>query len=207
MAGIDSELEFCNAALARASVSVISSFEGGKGPEAKAIYDVFEKDVLALAFWRCNTGTRQLVRLTASPDVRWDYQFQLPEDRLDYPRAVYDSATTDFPTGDYELGEDRLYGNFEECWVWYQRRLASPAHWSVSLRSAAVVALAAQYALTFNEDRSRFQTLMVEAYGSLDASRLGGRFGLAIQKEALSAPPEQAMPDGGPLLAARMGGW
>ncbi len=207
MAEIDNTLKFCNAALVRASVSVLSDFESAKGLNVKALFDAFQDEVLALAFWRFNTGTRQLVALSETPEVRWGYQFQLPADRLDYPKAVYDSATASYPTGEYELGEDRLYGDFEACWVWYQRRPSHPGHWGVSMRAFAIVAFAARLALALNEDHSRYRTLTIEAYGSLDVGALEGLLGIAIQKEALASPPEQAMPDGGPLLAARNGAW
>tara|TARA_R110002073_G_scaffold76548_5_gene185842 strand:- start:2382 stop:3017 length:636 start_codon:yes stop_codon:yes gene_type:complete len=202
------ELDFANWALSKGCKSAaIAAFSGGDLEEqVNAIYWTHTEALLATALWRFNTNTIQLTRLSATPVSKWDYKYALPSDRITDPIAIFDDADAAFAHQDFEIFEDELHCDDETCFVHYQRRPSSPRRWTPVFRDFALTSLAAELALQIVEDRSRYETFKIEAYGSLRPGGLGGKLLIAVQREALSAPPVSALPDGGPLVRARQGG-
>lgn len=187
--------------------ATVSGFTGSARNEtAGAIYGTLVPALLIRGQWQFNTATVRLSRLTAAPLSRWAYAFDLPADRLGNPLAVYFDKTARSGETRYEYFEGQLWCDAEEAYVTYQRAPNSPASWDPLFRDFATYALAAEYALDIGEDRSRYETLKIAAYGSLDESRIGGKLALALAREMVTTPPPVLMSHGGPLLAARHGG-
>lgn len=202
------DIQFANQALWRAGIAnTIADFTGGDLEEkVAASYWPLTSAALTLTQWRFNTVTVQLSRLASSPPSRWTYRYSLPADRLGEPMAVYDDATVNYGHQSFEIFEDELWCDDETVFIVYQRRPSSPGKWSPVFRQFVLTDLAAALALDVQQDRSRYETLKIEAWGSLDPSRFGGLLALAVGREAMTTPPEPILPDGGPLVRALLGG-
>ncbi|MEP3072821.1 hypothetical protein [Maricaulis sp.] len=202
------DIQLASQALWRAGVAGgIEKFDGGDLQEkVAAAYWPLTDAALTLTTWRFNTVTRKLSQLASPPPSRWAYRYTLPGDRLGEPYAIFFDQDKTAGTQNFEIFEDELWCDEPIAFALYQRRPTSPGKWSPIFRDFVMTDLAAVLALDINQDRSRYQTLKIEAYGSLDANAFGGKLALAVQREAMTLPPVQALPDGGPLVRARLGG-
>jgi hypothetical protein len=203
------ELDFANRALSKGcKMAAIGAFSGGDIEEmVNAIYWDHTEACLSAALWRFNTNVIRLTRLSATPLAKWDYKFELPSDRITEPLVVMDAANADYGHQDFEIFEGELHCDDEKAFIHYQRRPSSPGRWSALFRDFCLTSLAAEFALQITEDRSRYETLKFEAWGSIShPEQLGGKLALAVFREAYASPPIVALPEGGPLVAARRGG-
>lgn len=203
------DVEFASRALKKAGVpSGITDFTGDETAEtAAAIYWTHTASLLTLTVWRFNSITLQLSRMSTPPPSRWAYRFSLPADRLGDPLSFSPDGDMTAGSQQFEIFEDELWCDDDIAFIVYQRRPSSPGKWGPVFMDFALTSLAAELALTINEDRKRYETFKIQAYGSLDEARMGGKLALALAREVSSVPPVQINPSGGPLLGARLGGY
>jgi hypothetical protein len=123
MAAGDTGVSICSDALILLGAKAISSFNDGTD-EANAcdrLYPDIRDSTLVMYPWKFSMKKTQLARLITSPNSAWRYAFQLPGDRLAYPRAVRQSALPNSPIEkDWEIQGDQLLTNIDTVFIDYQ---------------------------------------------------------------------------------------
>lgn len=175
-------------------------------PRVEELYWRHTGALLSLTPWSFTVATAKLTRFVEPPAAKWAYAHALPSDRLDYPFAFYDAKEADWPFPEFELFEDQVRSDQKTVYALYARRPTSPQAWGALFAEFAKTSLAAEIALLF-EDRSKYETFKVHAWGSLNPVEPAGLLLKAVERHARSLPPLQFNPSGGPLIGARYGGW
>lgn len=206
MAAPLTDLELAKQALSLAGGAAITDW--AEDERIEPLYRGHTDALLSVVPWRFTIHNKRLSRLLESPDAVWAHAFQLESDALDTPLAFYEQPDTRAGLGEFEIYEDQVRANVPDIWASYPRRPSSPQVWGPLFVEFARTSLAAILALALNEDRSRHDSLMVRALGPrMDMAFPAGLFLATLQRHAMSLPNETFAPDGGPLMAARLGGW
>lgn len=123
MAAGDTAISICSDALIMLGANAISSFNDGTD-EANAcdrLYSDIRDSTLSGYKWSFATKKVKLARLLTTPVSGWKYQYQLPGDRLDSPRAVFDTAAPGAPVRkDWDIQGDVLLTNLETVYIDYK---------------------------------------------------------------------------------------
>lgn len=123
MAAGDSALSICSDALIMLGANPISSFT--EGTDEASICDSLYPDVRDQALmvypWTFSFKKTQLARLVTTPTNEFQYEYQLPADRLGSPRAVYNSGgLNQHPITSYRIIGNKLLTNQEVIFIDYQ---------------------------------------------------------------------------------------
>jgi hypothetical protein len=114
MAAGDTAVSICSDSLILLGAKPISSFTDGtdEANTCDRLYPNIRDMTLMLYPWSFAYKKKKLSRLITQPVNEWEYEYQMPGDRLGNPRAVFNSDQTGArPVQDWEILGDRLYTN------------------------------------------------------------------------------------------------
>ena len=145
-----SKLEIASNSCLLLGANTISSFsESTEGRVASALYEGIYKGVLASYPWRFATKKVQLSRLTEAPLNQYQYQYQLPTDKI----TIIHGENGD----NYEIYGDKLYSNLPTVSIDYVYRVDEtllPAYFELTLQYL----LAASFAIPLTDNATKAQT-------------------------------------------------
>ena len=124
MASGDTKLSICSDALIMLGASPLSSFTEGTDAAqiCDRLYDDIRDSTLGMHPWTFSFKKVQLARTTTAPVNEFKYEYQLPGDRINNVRAVFDNGTTSARPIQYgwEIMGDKLLSSEEKIYVDYQ---------------------------------------------------------------------------------------
>ena len=123
MAAGDSALTVCSDALILLGAAPISSFNEGsdEANTCDRLYRDVKNMTLQIYPWSFSFKKVQLARTVNTPINEWQYEYQMPSDRIGPPRAVFDSLSVGArPFKDWEIYGDKLLTNEEIIVIDYQ---------------------------------------------------------------------------------------
>ena len=123
MAAGDSALSVCSDSLLMLGAKPIASFT--EGTDEASICDRLYPDIRDQALstypWSFSFKKVQCARLVTTPVTEYKYEYQLPSDRINSPRALYDANEVGSPIrNEYRIMGDKVLTDYEEVWVDYQ---------------------------------------------------------------------------------------
>lgn len=159
-----SDIDIASNALVRIGAEPISSFtEGGASGQAAAnLYEPTIRALLTEHRWRFAAGKRQLARLVSAPLNEYSYAYQLPSDMLLMYRV--------YPSGNYEIFEDKLYTNATSVEIDYLFR-PSEAQFPAYFQLACEYKLASEFALIVTSNRTLAETYEFKANEQMKKAR------------------------------------
>jgi hypothetical protein len=114
MAAGDSSVKICSDALILLGAKPISSFNDGTDESSACdrLYPNVRDMALSIYPWSFSYRKASLARLITNPVFEWQYQFQLPGDRIGNPRSVYTTSNPYArPFKEWEIKGDKLLTN------------------------------------------------------------------------------------------------
>jgi hypothetical protein len=198
-------IDLIDSSLMRIGAQPMQSESAPNAEQQLAIYDSITGYCLSANPWSWNTVTRPLARLSEAPARYWSYQYELPEDRLGTPRAVFNAADCRLPFTGFELDDGVLKTNAAAIWLRHDKR-SQPIDWPGYFQELIQVALMAEFALSVREDRTLRDSLHQQAFGTPSEMRQGGLMGVAMGIDAQAKPSPVLNLGANPLIAARFGG-
>jgi len=123
MAAGDSALSVCSDALIMLGAKPIASFTEGtdEASTCDRLYSDIRDQALATYPWSFSFKKVQCAQLVTTPVSEYKYEYQLPSDRINSPRAVYAANEVGATVrNEYKIMGDKLLTNYEEVWVDYQ---------------------------------------------------------------------------------------
>jgi len=206
MAGVLTDVEMANRALARVGEAPANSLDPADGDyEAQVgrLYTSVTESLLSWSDWSFNLIGKTLSRNASPVNVspRWSYEHQLPPDRLGLFQAVY-PGTSQTPFANFEIAGDKLWSNEAVIFGLY-RALVVPDLWPGYFRRVTETALAAQYAVSISENRTEHDRLYAQAFGAPSEMGHGGEMAMAELMDAHGRPVDGFDLNGDPLTHAR----
>lgn len=205
MAAGDTGITICSDALLMIGAKAITSFNDGTDESSicDRLYPDIRDSLLVMYPWSFSTKKIQLARLLTAPGSVWKYAYQLPGDRLNNPRAVFETASVGSPVRkDWEVQGDELLTNLESVFIDYQYSVgeyAMPKYFIQLLKY--FVAWHIAEALTEQQEKaSKWQRIAV---GEPSENGRGGFFRTAAQIDG-QGNPARAISDF-TLVEARFG--
>lgn len=205
MAAGDTGITICSDALLMIGAKAITSFNDGTDESSicDRLYPDIRDSLLVMYPWSFSTKKIQLARLLTTPGSVWKYAYQLPGDRLNNPRAVFETASVGSPVRkDWEVQGDELLTNLESVFIDYQYSVgeyAMPKYFIQLLKY--FVAWHIAEALTEQQEKaSKWQRIAV---GEPSENGRGGFFRTAAQIDG-QGNPARAISDF-TLVEARFG--
>ena len=190
MAAGDTGITICSDALLMIGAKAITSFNDGTDESSicDRLYPDIRDSLLVMYPWSFSTKKIQLARLLTAPGSVWRYAYQLPGDRLNNPRAVFESASVGAPVRkDWEIQGDQLLTNLEYVYIDYQYSVgeyAMPQYFVQLLKY--MVAWHIAEALTEQQDKAaKWQRIAV---GDPSENGRGGFFRTAAQIDGQGNP-------------------
>lgn len=190
MAAGDTGVSICSDALILLGAKPISSFNDGtdESNTCDRLYPDVRDMTLMLYPWSFAYKKVQLARLVTTPTNEWQYEYQMPGDRLGNPRAVFkSSALNDPPLKDWEIIADKLMTNEEEVFIDYPFQtpeFAMPKYFVQLLKYQMAWHLA--YPVTEQTDKTQYWQSV--ALGSPAENGRGGYFRQAMSMDAQGQP-------------------
>lgn len=114
MAAGDSAVSICSDALILLGAKPISSFNDGtdESNTCDRLYPNVRDMTLSMYSWSFAYKKQKLARLITTPTNEWEYEYQLPGDRLGNPRAAFTSENVGArPFKNWEILGDKLLCN------------------------------------------------------------------------------------------------
>lgn len=190
MAAGDTGVSICSDALILLGAKAISSFNDGtdEANVCDRLYPDIRDSTLAMYPWKFSMKKVQLARLITAPNSAWRYAFQLPGDRLAYPRAVRQSALPNSPVEkDWEIQGDQLLTNIDTVFIDYQYSPGEFA-WPQYFVQLMKYMLAWHLAEPITEQSSKAQYWQGVATGAIAENGRGGYFRQAAQIDGANNP-------------------
>jgi hypothetical protein len=205
MAAGDTGITICSDALLMIGAKAITSFNDGTDESSicDRLYPDIRDSLLVMYPWSFSTKKIQLSRLLTTPGSVWKYAYQLPGDRLNNPRAVFESASVGAPVRkDWEIQGDQLLTNLEYVYIDYQYSVGEYAmpQYFVQLLKYFVAWHIAEALTDQSEKASKWQVIAV---GAPAENGRGGFFRTAAQIDG-QGNPSRAISDF-TLVEARFG--
>lgn len=183
MAAGDTAISICSDALLLLGAKAITSFNDGTDESSicDRLYPDIRDSTLVMYPWSFGIKKIALARLLTAPTSVWKYAYQLPGDKLNNPRAVYDTpAVGATPRKDWEIQGDQLLTNLDAVYIDYQYSVgefAMPQYFVQLLKY--MVAWHVAEAITEQQDKSaKWQRVAV---GDPAENGRGGFFRQACQ--------------------------
>lgn len=124
MASGDTKLSICSDALIMLGAAPLSSFSEGTDSAqiTDRLYDDIRDSTLGMYPWSFSYKKIQLTRTVNTPINEFRYEYQLPGDRINNVRAVFNSSSSGARPIQYgwEILGDKLLSSYEEVYVDYQ---------------------------------------------------------------------------------------
>lgn len=190
MAAGDTGVRICSDALLLLGAKAITSFNDGtdEASVCDRLYPDVRDSTLVMYPWTFSIKKVQLAKLITTPGSVWEYEYQLPGDRLANPRAVYDTAAPGaYPQKGWEIQGDKLLTNLPQVYIDYQYQTpeyAMPQYFVQLLKYQ--VAWHVAEAITEQQDKS-LQWRRV-AIGDAAENGRGGFFRTATQIDGQHNP-------------------
>ncbi len=213
MPDVIDETAVANMALAVIGAGSITDFDEGT-PLADTcrliVPRMIDRCLLSQA-WRMNTATRQLERITFTPEdplppTGYKYGYAFPADTLRGPFRVArtrDTRTSAFR--EWTREGRRIFTDAEEVYGTFLLRL-SPDQWSPTFLDFAVKACAAELCVPVCDDKDHAAQLHAEAWGTPREGGRGGLAGKVLDEDVATNPGFDAAGDDGPLVDAAISG-
>lgn len=213
MSEIVENIDVCNAALA--------AFGGGSITDFNEISDLAEMCRLIVPMhidlclqsqaWRMNAVTRQLQRITFTPEDPqppngFRYGFAYPAEALRGPfkvrnqRDVRGGLNRDFTTEGR-----RLYCDREQVFADFVIRLP-PGQWGPTFQAFVIMAVAAELVVPVTHDTALAGEMRVLAWGPPSADKRGGLAAKVLAEDLQTHPGPEASGTDDPLTAAHHSG-
>ncbi len=205
MAAGDTGITICSDALLMIGAKAITSFNDGTDESSicDRLYPDIRDSLLVMYPWSFSTKKIQLAQLLTAPGSVWRYAYQLPGDRLNNPRAVYESSAIGSPVRkDWEIQGDQLLTNLESVFIDYQYSVGEYAmpQYFVQLLKYMVAWHIAESLTEQQEKAAKWQRVAV---GDPAENGRGGFFRTAAQIDG-QGNPSRAISDF-TLVEARFG--
>lgn len=190
MAAGDTGVSICSDALILLGAKPISSFNDGtdEANAADRLYPDVRNSALMLYPWSFAYKKVKLARLVTSPVSEWEYEYQLPGDRLGNPRAVFKSSNaSERPVKEWEIIGDKLMTNEEEVYIDYPYQtpeFAMPSYFVQLLKY--MMAWHLSYPITEQQDKTVYWQSV--AIGAPAENGRGGYFRQAMSMDAQGQP-------------------
>ena len=123
MAAGDSKLSICSDALIMLGGAPLTSFNDGSDAAtvAERLYGDIRNSLMVSYPWAFTIKKVQLAQSMVAPINEWLYSYPLPSDRINMPRAVFDSSSTGItPRTGYEIFGENLYSDYDLVYIDYQ---------------------------------------------------------------------------------------
>ena len=190
MAAGDTGITICSDALLMIGAKAITSFNDGTDESSicDRLYPDIRDSLLVMYPWSFSTKKIQLARLLTAPGSVWKYAYQLPGDRLNNPRAVFESASVGAPVRkDWEIQGDQLLTNLEYVYIDYQYSVGEYAmpQYFVQLLKYMVAWHIAEALTEQQEKAAKWQRIAV---GDPSENGRGGFFRTAAQIDGQGNP-------------------
>lgn len=199
---MSTRIEMLNRALLRIGADALGTEADPGAPVHLAVYDSVLEYLAGVHPWSFFKETRRLVRIDAAPEAHFQYQFQMPPDRIAALRAVYPAAEIRKPTTAYTITGDRLLTDHPEIWVTFVKQ-RDPAYWVGEFREGFTLLLMSELALSIREDRPLRDSLRRDALGTPGEQPHGGIIGKAISSDNMAEPSVGIAGDYNPLIDVR----
>ncbi len=190
MASGDTGISICSDALIMLGAKAITSFNDGTDESSTCdrLYSDIRDSTLATYPWTFSFKKTQLAQLLTNPTSVWNYQYQLPGDKISNPRAVYNSANPGSPVQkDWEIQGDVLMTNLTSVYIDYQYSLgefAMPQYFVQLLKYM----MAWHLAMPITEQSDKAQYWQRVAIGDISENGRGGYFRTAMQIDGQNNP-------------------
>ena len=190
MAAGDTGVSICSDALILLGAKAISSFNDGTD-EANAcdrLYPDIRDSTLVMYPWKFSIKKVQLAQLITAPNSAWTYAYQLPGDRLAYPRAVRETASPGAPLyKEWEIQGDQLLTNISTVFIDYQYSAPEYA-WPQYFTQLMKYMLAWHLAEPITEQGEKASRWRQVAIGEPAENGRGGYFRQAMQIDGANSP-------------------
>ena len=192
MAAGDTGVSICSDALILLGAKPISSFNDGtdESNTCDRLYPDTRDMTIMLYPWSFAYKKAKLSRLITTPTTEWEYEYQLPGDRLGNPRAVFKSNNAnERPMKEWEIIGDKVMTNEQEVYIDYpyQTPEFSMPQYFVQLMKYM---MAWHLAYPITEQTEKAQYWQSVAVGSLSENGRGGYFTQAMAIDAQGQPPQ-----------------
>ena len=190
MAAGDTGVSICSDALILLGAKPISSFNDGtdEANAADRLYPDVRNSALMMYPWSFAYKKVKLSRLVTTPVSEWEYEYQLPGDRLGNPRAVFKSNNaSERPVKEWEIIADKLMTNEEEVYIDYPYQtpeFAMPSYFVQLLKY--MMAWHLSYPITEQQDKTVYWQSV--AIGAPAENGRGGYFRQAMSMDAQGQP-------------------
>jgi hypothetical protein len=190
LAAGDTGVSICSDALLLIGAKAISSFNDGTDESSVCdrLYPDIRDSTLVMYPWTFGMKKVQLARLITTPGSVWEYEYQLPGDKLANPRAVYDTAQPGaYPRKEWEIQGDKLLTNLPEVFIDYQYSVpefAMPQYFVQLLKYM----VAWHIAETVTEQQDKANKWQRVATGDISENGRGGYFRTAAQIDGQNNP-------------------
>lgn len=192
MAAGDTGISICSDALILLGAKPISSFNDGtdESNTCDRLYPDVRDMVISMYPWSFSYKKVQLSRLITTPTTEWEYEYQLPGDRLGNPRSVVVSSEANArPIKDFEIIGDKLMSNETTIYIDYPYQtpeFAMPQYFVQLLKYAMAWHLA--YPITEQQDKAVYWQSV--AVGSPSENGRGGYFRQAMNMDSYGQPTQ-----------------
>lgn len=182
MSAGDTGISICSDALIMLGAKAITSFNDGTDESSVCdrLYPDIRDALLTQHVWSFTLKKVKLSRLVTTPNSAWQYEYQLPGDRLGNIRAVRQSASPLAPVQkDWEIQGDKLLTNLDTVYIDYQFQTpeyAMPQYFAQLLKYH----LAWHLAMPITEQTDKAQYWQSVAIGTQSDNGRGGYFRTAV---------------------------
>ena len=192
MAAGDTGVSICSDALILLGAKPISSFNDGtdEANAADRLYPDVRDSSLMMYPWSFAYKKLKLSRLVTEPVSEWEYEYQLPGDRLGNPRAVFKNNTSrERPIKEWEILGDKVMTNEEEIYIDYPYQtpeFAMPQYFVQLLKYQMAWHLA--YPITEQSEKTQYWQQV--ALGTPGENGRGGYFRQAMSMDSQGQPSQ-----------------
>jgi hypothetical protein len=192
MAAGDTGVSICSDALILLGAKPISSFNDGtdESNTCDRLYPDTRDMTIMLYPWSFAYKKVKLSRLITTPTTEWEYEYQLPGDRLGNPRAVFKSNNAnERPMKEWEILGDKVMTNEQEVYIDYPFQtpeFSMPQYFVQLLKYQMAWHLA--YPITEQAEKTQYWQSV--AVGSPAENGRGGYFRQAMSMDSQGQPPQ-----------------
>lgn len=196
------KVEICRKSLMILGAKPIQSLEedNSKARLCSEFYPDKKRTALSETHWNFATKKRQLNQLTEEPKTEWDYQYQMPSNKVAGPHSVFFDKNSDTTLQNYEVVNGKLMANRDTIYIDYTFD-ADENRFPPYFVDFLTYALAAELAKPITDQTTEAQRLYQIAYGSESDNEEGGKLGKAKRRDSQGQATQVIQDD--PLTEAR----
>lgn len=191
---MSSAIDICSNALLLLGARPIQSFDDGTDSSTLCanLYPSTKQSILSRHDWRFTISKRQLALTTSTPVSYWEYEFQLPSNRLtDGVIKAFDSDSAGTPPyKNFEIQGDKLLADVDQIWIDYQTA-ADETAWPPYFVELMEYVMAWKLAYPVTDQANLGQEMKATAFGTAAEVMNGGLFALAKTRNSSENPPQR----------------